>query len=68
YICLKQYDLGIADCTEAISLDPNLALAYLNRAFGYQQVGENQKAKADRAKGEQLQGGPKPGLDRPAGK
>lgn len=67
HICLKQFDLGIADCTEAITLDPNLALAYLNRAFGYQQVGEIQKAKADRAKGEQLKGG-NPGLDRPAGR
>jgi serine/threonine protein kinase/tetratricopeptide (TPR) repeat protein len=68
YICLKQYDLGIADCTEAISLDPNLALAYFNRALGYQQVGETRKAKADRAKGEQLQGGTKPSLDKPAGR
>jgi serine/threonine protein kinase/tetratricopeptide (TPR) repeat protein len=67
HICLKQFDLGIADCTEAITLDPNLALAYLNRAFGYQQVGEIQKAKADRAKGEQLKGG-NPGLDRPSGR
>jgi serine/threonine protein kinase/tetratricopeptide (TPR) repeat protein len=67
HICLKQFDLGIADCTEAITLDPNLALAYLNRAFGYQQVGEIQKAKADRAKGEQLKGG-NPGLDRPLGR
>jgi tetratricopeptide (TPR) repeat protein/serine/threonine protein kinase len=67
HICLKQFDLGIADCTEAITLDPNLSLAYLNRAFGYQQVGEIQKAKADRAKGEQLKGG-NPGLDRPAGR
>jgi serine/threonine protein kinase/tetratricopeptide (TPR) repeat protein len=65
HICLKQFDLGIADCTEAITLDPNLALAYLNRAFGYQQVGETQKAKADRAKGEQLKGG---NLDRPPGR
>jgi tetratricopeptide (TPR) repeat protein/serine/threonine protein kinase len=67
HICLKQFDLGIADCTEAITLDPNLALAYLNRAFGYQQVGETQKAKADRAKGEQLKAG-NPGLDRPIGR
>ncbi|MBV8102784.1 MAG: tetratricopeptide repeat protein [Verrucomicrobia bacterium] len=67
HICLKQFDLGIADCTEAITLDPNLALAYLNRAFGYQQVGEIQKAKADRAKGEQLKG-VNSGLDRPAGR
>src|SRR5215469_116981 len=67
HICLKQFDLGIADCTEAITLDPNMVLAYLNRAFGYQQVGEVQKAKADRAKGEQLKGG-NPGMDRPAGR
>ena len=44
-----------------------MVLAYLNRAFGYQQVGEVQKAKADRAKGEQLKGG-NPGMDRPAGR
>jgi hypothetical protein len=36
-------------------------MAYLNRAWAYQQAGETQKAKADRAKGEKLQGGPRPG-------
>jgi serine/threonine protein kinase len=68
YICLKQYNAGIADSTEAIRLNPNLGLAYLNRSLAYQQVGEIQKSKADRAKGEELQGITRPGSDRRSGR
>jgi len=68
YVCLKQYSAGIADYTEAIRLNPNFGLAYLNRSFAYQQVGEIQKSKADKARGEQLQGITRPGSDRRSGR
>jgi tetratricopeptide (TPR) repeat protein len=41
------YDRAIADYTEAIRLDPGLALAYNNRGFAYSAKGDNDRAIAD---------------------
>jgi serine/threonine protein kinase/tetratricopeptide (TPR) repeat protein len=68
YLCMKQYSAAIADLTAAINLNPNFGLAYLNRSIAYQQVGEIQKSKADKARGEQLQGITRPGTDRRTGR
>ncbi len=42
-----EYDEAIADCSEAIRLNPKLAGAYYARAFTYGQKGESDKAIAD---------------------
>jgi serine/threonine protein kinase/tetratricopeptide (TPR) repeat protein len=68
YLCLKQYSAAIADLTEAIRLNPNFGLAYSNRSIAYQQVGEIQKSRADKTRGEQLQGITRPGSDRRVGR
>jgi len=47
-------DKAIADYTEAIRLDPNLALAYNSRGIAYQKIGEEAKAAADFVKAKQL--------------
>jgi tetratricopeptide (TPR) repeat protein len=41
------FDNAIADCTEAIRLDPKDALAYLNRGLAYRSKGDSDKAIAD---------------------
>ena len=41
------YDRAIADATEAIRLDPKMALAYVNRAGAYLQKGDYDRAIAD---------------------
>ncbi|MGD0026121.1 MAG: tetratricopeptide repeat-containing serine protease family protein [Xanthobacteraceae bacterium] len=41
------YDRAIADCTEAIRLDPKYAHAYNNRGFAYHAKGDNDRAIAD---------------------
>jgi tetratricopeptide (TPR) repeat protein len=45
--CKGDYDRAIADYTEAIRLDPGLALAYNNRGFAYSHKGDNDRAIAD---------------------
>ena len=47
-------DKAIADYTEAIRLDPNLALAYNSRGIAYQKIGEEAKVAADFVKAKQL--------------
>jgi hypothetical protein len=41
------YDKAISDFTEAIRLDPNLALAYLDRGYAYSHYGNPDKAISD---------------------
>ena len=41
------WDKVIADCTEAIHLDPKDALAYYNRGYAYKMKGDYYKAIAD---------------------
>jgi Flp pilus assembly protein TadD len=65
YIYTNQYATGIADCTEAIRLNPNYPAAYSNRAYAYQQIGETEKARADRAMTEKLLGRARQQSDRP---
>jgi serine/threonine protein kinase/Flp pilus assembly protein TadD len=65
YIYTNQYATGIADYTEAIRLNPNYPAAYSNRAYAYQQIGETEKARADRAMTEKLLGGARQQSDRP---
>ncbi|HEY32983.1 MAG TPA: tetratricopeptide repeat protein [Dehalococcoidia bacterium] len=40
YIALEYYDEAIADCTEAVALDPERASAYTSRATAYYAKGE----------------------------
>ena len=68
YLCLKQDSAAIADLTEAIRLNPNFGLAYSNRSIAYQQIGEIQKSRADKTRGEELQGITRPGSDRRPGR
>ena len=39
YYFLGEYEEAIADCTEAIRLDPDLALAYSNRGLAHDDLG-----------------------------
>ena len=41
------WDKSIADCTEAIRLNPDFAEAYYCRGVAYEQKGEKGKAEAD---------------------
>lgn len=43
----EDYDKAIADCNEAIRLDPQYALAYYGRGIIWQKKGDNDKAIAD---------------------
>ncbi len=47
YINLERYDEAIADCTEAITLDPERGRAYLYRATAYNTRGDYELAIAD---------------------
>src|SRR5262249_10497497 len=47
---------AIADYSEAIRLDPNLADAYNNRALAYRQIGREDLAKADESTAKGLRG------------
>src|SRR5436305_13963893 len=47
YIIKGAYDKAIAECTEAIRLDPKNDLPYLNRGGAYSLKGEHDKAIAD---------------------
>ena len=49
-----EYDKAIADCTEAIRLNPNYAAAYYIRGAAYEEIGDKAKAAADYAKAKQL--------------
>jgi len=48
------YDEAIEECTEAIKLDPNLAIAYNNRAVAYLHMGQYDLAIADCTKAIEL--------------
>jgi tetratricopeptide (TPR) repeat protein len=43
----REYEEAIADCTEAIRLDPNHTKAYGNRGDVYRELGQHEKAIAD---------------------
>lgn len=47
YINLERYDEAIADCTEAITLEPQRVRAYLYRATAYNTMGDYELAIAD---------------------
>ena len=47
YIKKGDLELGIADATEAIRLNPNEAIAYVNRGYAYEQLGDCSKARQD---------------------
>ena len=49
-----QYDQGIADCTKAIEIDPELAMAYNNRGISYFFKKEYEKAWDDVHKAQSL--------------
>ena len=44
YANLDQYEQAIADYTEAICLDPQLAVAYYNLGMGHQQLANSDDA------------------------
>jgi tetratricopeptide (TPR) repeat protein len=50
----KEYDAVIADCTEAIRLDPNNACAYYSRGMAYSYKGDNYRFSLDYLKAESL--------------
>ena len=47
YANLDQYEQAIADYTEAICLDPQLAVAHYNRGMGHQQLANSDDAARD---------------------
>ena len=47
YAAMGELDKAIADCSEAIRLNPTLAEAYCNRGFAYVVVGNRDKAMDD---------------------
>jgi|TARA_B100000809_G_C14849977_1_gene427941 Flp pilus assembly protein TadD len=51
---IAKHDKTIADCTEAIRLNPNDVVAYDNRGVTYQMIGEKAKAAVDNAKAKEL--------------
>jgi len=50
----REYDKAIADCTEAIRLDPASAVTYYVRGLAYEKKGDKAKAEADFAKAKKL--------------
>jgi len=44
---LGKYDAVIGDCSEAIKLNPNLAVANYIRGVAYKEKGDPEKARAD---------------------
>ena len=48
------FDSAIADCTQAIRLDPKHAEAYHYRGLAYQKKGDRAKAESDFAKAKEL--------------
>jgi Flp pilus assembly protein TadD len=53
------FDKAIADCTEAIRLDPKNTQAYQNRGVAYGKKGEKAKAEEDFAQTKKLEDKPK---------
>jgi Tfp pilus assembly protein PilF len=51
---MGDYDKTIADCTEAIRLDPKNAMAYEARAGAYEKEGDKAKAEEDFAQAKKL--------------
>jgi len=43
----NEYDMDIADCSEAIRMNPNEMEAYHNRGFLYEKTGDYDKTIAD---------------------
>ncbi len=48
--------MAVQDYDEAISLDPQNAIAYNNRGYPYQQLGMDKEARRDFAKAKELRG------------
>ena len=40
----KEYDRALADCNQAIQIDPKFARSYLNRGIAYRGKGDNDRA------------------------
>lgn len=59
YLNSRQYQKGIADCTEAIKSDPQSRIAYFNRAKAYRLIGEKEKSKQDSDKVKELDKNPR---------
>ncbi|MBN1588396.1 MAG: hypothetical protein JW888_02670 [Pirellulales bacterium] len=53
-ILITRNDRAIADCTQAVTLNPNDGGAYYVRAKSYEKKGETTKAQADFAQAEKL--------------
>jgi tetratricopeptide (TPR) repeat protein len=51
---MGEYNKAIADCTEAIRLQPNLASAFRTRGEAFAKTGELEKALADYAEARKL--------------
>ena len=47
YNTLRQFRQGLADCTKAIQIDPELARAYYFRGEAYQELGDRERSIAD---------------------
>ena len=54
YRLLGQYQRAIQDYDEAIRLDPQNAIAYYNRGFTYNNLGQSKEAERDIAKAKEL--------------
>jgi protein O-mannosyl-transferase len=52
---LRKYNEAIADFSSAINLDPSVAGYWFNRSIAENNAGQNENAKADELKGQQLQ-------------
>jgi protein O-mannosyl-transferase len=50
----QKYNEAIADFSSAINLNPSVAGYWLNRSFAESKIGQNEAAKADEIKGQQL--------------
>ena len=50
----EAYSEAIADLDKAIELDPKLAGAYYNRGFTYRELGEEEEAKKDFKKAQEI--------------
>ena len=56
----KDFETAISCFTEAIRLDPSLALAYMSRGVCYREKGDSEKARADMEKAKRLGFTPRP--------
>jgi tetratricopeptide (TPR) repeat protein len=50
YVHTGKFDQAVSDCTEAIKIDPNYAMAFFTRGQAYVKLGKTKEAKADELK------------------